>query len=151
MVMCQVSRQVLRVRYTARRNAIHPCRCGPKFSDDNGGFGGVPIASAHANFMVTPSVRRNLKNVARIVSGSSNPVLLEGPTSAGKTSLVTFLGEMLGYEVVRINNHEHTDLQVGQYSFWMLVCLFGCPVVRRRRSFMFYHVVGRDKCSIMLA
>ena len=38
-------------------------------------------------------------------------MLLQGPTSAGKTSLVQYLAEMTGHDFVRINNHEHTDLQ----------------------------------------
>ena len=35
---------------------------------------------------------------------------LQGPTSAGKTSLVQYLAQRLGHECVRINNHEHTDI-----------------------------------------
>ena len=52
-----------------------------------------------------------------MLSGGRFPILLEGPTSAGKTSLVKFLAHLTGHEFVRINNHEHTDLQeyVGQY------------------------------------
>lgn len=38
---------------------------------------------------------------------------LQGPTSAGKTSLVAYLAAQTGHPFVRINNHEHTDLQVG--------------------------------------
>ncbi|KAL0354509.1 UNVERIFIED_CONTAM: Midasin [Sesamum radiatum] len=40
-----------------------------------------------------------------------------GPTSSGKTSLVWFLASITGHEFVRINNHEHTDLQeyLGSY------------------------------------
>ncbi|KAK2996619.1 hypothetical protein RJ639_026430, partial [Escallonia herrerae] len=40
-----------------------------------------------------------------------------GPTSSGKTSLVQFLAATTGREFVRINNHEHTDLQeyLGSY------------------------------------
>ncbi|CAD7955682.1 unnamed protein product, partial [Amoebophrya sp. A120] len=77
----------------------------------------VDFVNAHKHFLVTPSVRRNLKNIARILSGGRYPVLLEGPTSAGKTSLVKFLGRITGHKCVRINNHEHTDLQeyLGQY------------------------------------
>ena len=39
-------------------------------------------------------------------------MLLQGPTSAGKTSLVAYLAAQTGHHLVRINNHEHTDLQV---------------------------------------
>ena len=46
------------------------------------------------------------------------PVLLQGPTSAGKTSLIQYLAGQVGQKCVRINNHEHTDLQeyVGTYT-----------------------------------
>ena len=48
----------------------------------------------------------------------SHPILLQGPTSAGKTSMVQYLAKLLGYKCLRINNHEHTDLQeyVGMYN-----------------------------------
>lgn len=41
-----------------------------------------------------------------------HPILLQGPTSSGKTSLVGYLAAQTGHKLVRINNHEHTDLQV---------------------------------------
>lgn len=77
----------------------------------------IDIDGAHKDFVITDSVRRNLHNIARMLSGGRFPILLEGPTSAGKTSLVKFLAHLTGHEFVRINNHEHTDLQeyVGQY------------------------------------
>lgn len=45
-------------------------------------------------------------------------MLLQGETSVGKTSLVTWLAASSGNTCVRINNHEHTDLQeyVGCYT-----------------------------------
>lgn len=44
--------------------------------------------------------------------------MLQGPTSAGKTSLIQYTACRLGYECLRVNNHEHTDLQeyVGSYT-----------------------------------
>lgn len=33
------------------------------------------------------------------------PVLLEGATSTGKTSLVKFIAELSGHKCVRVNNH----------------------------------------------
>ena len=47
-----------------------------------------------------------------------HPVLLQGPTSAGKTSLVQYLAKVTGHRCLRVNNHEHTDLQeyIGMYS-----------------------------------
>ena len=63
-------------------------------------------------YIITDSVRSNLTNVARVVSlGNGCPVLLQGDTSVGKTSLVTFLAMACGVQCVRINNHEHTDIQ----------------------------------------
>ena len=45
-------------------------------------------------------------------------MLLQGPTSAGKTSLIQYLANQVGQKCVRINNHEHTDVQeyVGTYT-----------------------------------
>ena len=45
-------------------------------------------------------------------------MLLQGETSVGKTSLITWLAHSSGNVCVRVNNHEHTDLQeyVGCYA-----------------------------------
>ncbi|CAM9585359.1 unnamed protein product, partial [Laminaria digitata] len=39
-------------------------------------------------------------------------------SSAGKTSIVEYLAARLGHRCVRINNHEHTDIQeyTGTYA-----------------------------------
>jgi len=44
-------------------------------------------------------------------------VLIEGPTSSGKTSAIEYLARLTGHRFVRINNHEHTDIQeyIGSY------------------------------------
>ena len=39
------------------------------------------------------------------------PVLIQGETSVGKTSLISWLAKASGNYCVRINNHEHTDIQ----------------------------------------
>lgn len=46
------------------------------------------------------------------------PVLLQGETSVGKTSLISFLARRTGNVCHRINNHEHTDTQeyMGAYA-----------------------------------
>ncbi|XP_017784384.1 PREDICTED: midasin [Nicrophorus vespilloides] len=69
------------------------------------------------DYILTDSVRNNLKDLVRIVSIGHLPVLLQGDTSVGKTSLITYLAKASGYKCVRINNHEHTDLQeyIGSY------------------------------------
>ncbi|KAG7014001.1 Midasin [Cucurbita argyrosperma subsp. argyrosperma] len=63
------------------------------------------------SYVLTKSVKEHLRNLARAVLIKRYPVLLQGPTSSGKTSLVKYLAAITGHEFVRINNHEHTDLQ----------------------------------------
>uniref|UniRef100_J3N351 Midasin n=1 Tax=Oryza brachyantha TaxID=4533 RepID=J3N351_ORYBR len=63
------------------------------------------------SYVLTKSVTEHIVNLARAVYVKKYPVLLQGPTSSGKTSLVRFLAAKTGHEFVRINNHEHTDLQ----------------------------------------
>ncbi|XP_057977825.1 midasin isoform X2 [Malania oleifera] len=69
------------------------------------------------SYVLTKSVKEHLKNLARSILIKRYPVLLQGPTSSGKTSLVQYLAAITGHEFVRINNHEHTDLQeyLGSY------------------------------------
>ncbi|XP_053396218.1 midasin-like isoform X2 [Mercenaria mercenaria] len=70
------------------------------------------------DYILTQSVRANLKDLARVVSAGQHPVLLQGETSVGKTSLIKWLAQSTGNICVRVNNHEHTDLQeyVGCYA-----------------------------------
>nr|CDS31811.2 midasin [Hymenolepis microstoma] len=71
------------------------------------------------SYVLTETVRGNLKDLARVVSAAGSlPVLLQGETSVGKTSLITFLAARVGQVCHRINNHEHTDLQtyLGAYT-----------------------------------
>ncbi|KAK7081093.1 AAA ATPase midasin [Halocaridina rubra] len=74
--------------------------------------------NANQNYIITETVRKNLHDLVRIVSIGRFPVLLQGETSVGKTSLITYLARLTGNNCVRINNHEHTDLQeyVGFYA-----------------------------------
>ena len=69
-------------------------------------------AGAGRRFVKTPSVERHLRNLARAVLLRRHPILLQGPTSSGKTSLVAYLAAQTGHHFVRINNHQQTDLQV---------------------------------------
>ncbi len=73
-------------------------------------------SSIKSKYILTETVQNRLRDLARVVV-SGNPVLLQGPTSAGKTSLVQYLAELTNHAFVRINNHEHTDLQeyMGSY------------------------------------
>lgn len=63
------------------------------------------------DYIITPYVERNLLNLVRATSTRRFPVLIQGPTSAGKTSMIEYLANFTGNKFVRINNHEHTDLQ----------------------------------------
>ncbi|RTG81587.1 midasin, partial [Schistosoma bovis] len=77
------------------------------------------------NYILTPSVQANLKDLARVVSaGGGLPVLLQGETSVGKTSLITYLAKRVGQVCYRINNHEHTDQQtyLGTYTVSSTAC-----------------------------
>ncbi len=68
------------------------------------------------HYIKTPSVNTNLKNVMRALL-SGYPILLQGPTSAGKTSMIEYLAALTNHRFVRVNNHEHTDVQeyIGTY------------------------------------
>ena len=63
------------------------------------------------HYIITPFVRQNLDNLIRATFTRRFPVLLQGPTSSGKTSMIEYLAKKSGNKFVRINNHEHTDLQ----------------------------------------
>ena len=69
-------------------------------------------------FVLTPSCQLNLRNIARAAAPQRYPILLQGPTSAGKTSMIEYLAACAGHEFVRINNHAHTDVQeyLGGYA-----------------------------------
>lgn len=74
----------------------------------------LPGSAGHVAFVMVPSVRRHIRFLARAVLSARFPVLLQGPTSSGKTSMVEYLAARTGHRCIRINNHEHTDLQ--EYS-----------------------------------
>ena len=63
------------------------------------------------DYIITPHVERNLLNLVRATSTRRFPILIQGPTSSGKTSMIQYLAEYSGNKFVRINNHEHTDIQ----------------------------------------
>ncbi|KAK0646139.1 hypothetical protein B0T16DRAFT_352277 [Cercophora newfieldiana] len=63
------------------------------------------------DYIITPYVERNLLNLVRATSTRRYPILIQGPTSSGKTSMIEYLANYTGNKFVRINNHEHTDLQ----------------------------------------
>ncbi|KAG7192420.1 uncharacterized protein KQ657_001821 [Scheffersomyces spartinae] len=63
------------------------------------------------HYILTPFVEKNMLNLVRAAASSRFPILVQGPTSAGKTSMINYLANISGHKFVRINNHEHTDLQ----------------------------------------
>ncbi|KAG1662050.1 hypothetical protein FOA52_005297, partial [Chlamydomonas sp. UWO 241] len=79
--------------------------------------GGKDVDASGRQFVATSSVQQHLVNLARAVLIRKHPVLLQGPTSSGKTALVGYLAAQTGHKLIRINNHEHTDLQeyLGSY------------------------------------
>ncbi|KAJ1742174.1 AAA ATPase midasin [Coemansia sp. RSA 1086] len=74
--------------------------------------------AAGDEYVITASVETKITALARAVMCGRYPVLIQGPTSAGKTSMVQHLARITGHTFVRINNHEHTDLQeyLGAYA-----------------------------------
>ena len=72
---------------------------------------GADVPQQQAHYIITPFIERNLLSLVRATSTRKFPVLLQGPTSSGKTSMVEYLARISGNKFVRINNHEHTDLQ----------------------------------------
>lgn len=78
---------------------------------------GATTPEAQPHYIITPFIEKNLMNLVRASSTKRFPILLQGPTSSGKTSMVDYLAKISGNKFVRINNHEHTDLQeyLGSY------------------------------------
>ncbi|KAK3374940.1 hypothetical protein B0H63DRAFT_549328, partial [Podospora didyma] len=72
---------------------------------------GNEVPMERDDYIITPYVERNLLNLVRATSTRRYPILIQGPTSSGKTSMIEYLANFTGNKFVRINNHEHTDLQ----------------------------------------
>jgi midasin (ATPase involved in ribosome maturation) len=73
--------------------------------------GSFSVQPALKPYILTATVHQNLCNLARAVMAERYPILIQGPTSSGKTSMVEYLAHQTGHKFVRVNNHEHTDLQ----------------------------------------
>ncbi|RPB13613.1 midasin, partial [Morchella conica CCBAS932] len=78
---------------------------------------GTQEVEEQPHYIITPFVERNMLNLVRATATRRFPVLIQGPTSSGKTSMIEYLAKRTGHKFVRINNHEHTDLQeyLGSY------------------------------------
>ena len=79
---------------------------------------GDQIPHQNESYIFTETVTENLLNIIRVLSAKSYPILLQGETSVGKTSLIHWLATATGNQCLRINNHEHTDLSeyLGTYT-----------------------------------
>lgn len=68
-------------------------------------------------FVMTPTVAGYVRDIAAAVCANVAPILLQGPTSVGKTTMIEYLAARCGCRCIRINNHEHTDVQeyIGGY------------------------------------
>ena len=74
--------------------------------------------TTQSEYIITPSNFPYLLSCLRLLSGSAIPILLEGPTSGGKTSLVYYLAKLSGHRCHRINNHQNTEVEeyLGTYA-----------------------------------
>lgn len=79
--------------------------------------GHKPLNFVESDFILTPTFKQLVKRLASIVAVTDYAVILEGPTSAGKTSTVQYLANVTENKIIRINNHMHTDIQeyIGSY------------------------------------
>jgi midasin len=73
---------------------------------------GADACEEQPHYIVKPgtSVERNFHNLVRASITRRYPILLQGPTSSGKTSMIEHLAKLTGHRFLRINNHEHTSL-----------------------------------------
>jgi midasin len=70
------------------------------------------VTKTKTPYIITEKLKSNILDLLKLISFSEKlPVLLEGPTSTGKTSVVMFLANLLGQKVFRVNNHKDTDLE----------------------------------------
>lgn len=76
-----------------------------------------PNEPMEGQFKLTAKFREHLMDLLRAIAGTDLPVLLEGPTSAGKTTMIRYIASQSNHKCIRINNHEHTDVEeyLGSY------------------------------------
>ena len=69
--------------------------------------------SAHGNEEYSfraPTTLANIQRLLRAMQLTSKPILIEGNPGVGKTSLVMALAKLAGYDYIRINLSEQTDI-----------------------------------------
>ena len=95
-------------------------QCGSENLPDEGG-------PSMEGFILTATVRAHMRAVARALTMQQQcPILLQGPTSSGKTTLVEYIARTTGHKTVRINNHQHTDLQVWRSEYNVVQSILAC-------------------------
>lgn len=55
------------------------------------------------HYIITPFVERNMLNLVRATSTRKFPILVQGPTSAGKPSMIEYLAKFSGNKFVRMD------------------------------------------------
>ncbi|KAK3061900.1 AAA ATPase midasin, partial [Teratosphaeriaceae sp. CCFEE 6253] len=50
------------------------------------------------DYILTPFIKTNLENLVRATSTRQFPVLVQGPTSSGKTSMIEYLAKRTGHK-----------------------------------------------------
>lgn len=68
-------------------------------------------------FIQTRAVQKHIRSITSAIAANVGAVLLQGPTSTGKTTMIQYIAAKCGFRCVRINNHEQTDIQeyIGSY------------------------------------
>lgn len=76
-----------------------------------------PKRPEELNFIITENFEKHVIDLLRVITGSELPILIEGPTSCGKTSVIQYLAALAGHKCVRVNNHQHTEIDeyIGNY------------------------------------
>ena len=76
-----------------------------------------PTTPTYLRPTYVPTVEASIRDLCAGVASAVAPILLQGPTSVGKTTMIEYLAARTGHRCIRINNHEHTDVQeyIGGY------------------------------------
>lgn len=85
-------------------------------------FGVIPVSDTFENisdingFVITPKVKIQMNDVDLAIKANL-PVLLQGDTSTGKTSLIIALAAKYNRKIIRLNNHNQTESSdyIGNY------------------------------------
>ena len=104
------SKNLLKIKYSGTQLALAKEIINKEKSDEN--------KNNKNNFILTPMFINHLETLIQIVYLSDYAVLLEGPTSCGKTSIVEYLAKCLNQKILRINNNQNTEVEeyLGSYT-----------------------------------